>query len=142
MKNAIRDPPIDIPERLNFNFYLNKDIGLLIQEENTEVNDWLNRIYKEDSNLGYLQEGHDSAGIYGSDFISFINSVQTEFSIKIKSALDIGCSGTYLLKKLKSDGVSVMGIDPSPITAKIAEKKVYHTQLIFIRRKNCLITTI
>ena len=120
MKNAIDAPPFGIPERLNFKFDLNKDIGLLIQEKSAEVSYWLDKVYREDSNLGYLQEGHDLAGIYGSDFLNFIKSIQNDFSIEIKSALDIGCGGTYLLKALKSSGISVMGIDPSPVTAKVA----------------------
>jgi hypothetical protein len=115
-KTAIQ-PPHDIPTRLPFAFSFMEDLQLVIQKRNPVVLQWLERVYKEDANVGYLQEGHALAESYGGEFIEFFRRASSLLPTPPNSAADIGCGGVYLLQKVREQGLKVKGIDPSPVTA-------------------------
>lgn len=115
-KTAIQ-PPHDIPTRLPFAFSFMEDLQLVIQKRNPVVLQWLERVYKEDANVGYLQEGHALAESYGGEFIEFFRRASSLLPTPPSSAADIGCGGVYLLQKVREQGLTVKGIDPSPVTA-------------------------
>ena len=58
IKKSITQPPQDIPARLPFAFSFMDDLQLVIQRRDPEVLKWLEHVYREDANVGYLQDGH------------------------------------------------------------------------------------
>lgn len=114
--------PYDVPSRLPFAFSFMEDLQLVIQKRNPVVLQWLERVYKEDANVGYLQEGHALAESYGGEFIEFFRRASALLLKPPASAADIGCGGVYLLQKVREQGLTVKGIDPSPVTAAAGRK--------------------
>jgi 2-polyprenyl-3-methyl-5-hydroxy-6-metoxy-1,4-benzoquinol methylase len=114
--------PLDVPVCLPFSFSFIDDLQLVIQKRNPLVLQWLDRVYKEDANVGYLQEGHALADSYGGEFIEFFQRASALLREPPASAADIGCGGVYLLQKVRELGLTVKGIDPSPVTAAAGRK--------------------
>jgi 2-polyprenyl-3-methyl-5-hydroxy-6-metoxy-1,4-benzoquinol methylase len=114
--------PRDIPSRLPFAFSFDPKLQLIIQQRNSEVLHWLTRVYSEDANVGYLQEGHALASSYGGEFLDFFQRACRMFFKNPTSAADIGCGGVYLLQQIKATGMKVKGIDPSPVTVAAGRK--------------------
>jgi SAM-dependent methyltransferase len=108
--------PVNIvPDFVEFEYDFEEDLQLLIQKRNKNTLGYLDTIYKESFNVGYLQEGHDLASKYGSDFIDYIvNSIKAA-NPGAKRVSEIGAGGCYILWKLKEFGYEVAAIDPSPI---------------------------
>ena len=52
VKKLKNQAPHEIPTHLPFSFSFIDDLQLLIQKRNTVVLDWLERVYKEDANVG------------------------------------------------------------------------------------------
>ena len=122
VKKTALQPPCDVPARLPFSFSFIADLQLVIQKRNPLVLEWLERVYKEDANVGYLQEGHSLAESYGGEFIRFFLRASALLPKPPTSAADIGCGGIYLLQQLREQGLRVTGIDPSPVTAVAGHK--------------------
>lgn len=122
VKKTADQPPIDIPERLPFAFSFIDELQLVIQKRNPIILQWLDRVYLEDANVGYLQEGHALADSYGGEFIEFFKRASALLAKPPASAADIGCGGVYLLQRVRDLGLSVKGIDPSPVTAAAGRK--------------------
>ena len=122
VKLAVSQAPLDIPVRLPFAFSFMDDLQLVIQRRDPVVLKWLERVYKEDANVGYLQEGHALAESYGGEFIEFFRRASALLPQPPASAADIGCGGVYLLQKVREQGLTVKGIDPSPVTAAAGRK--------------------
>jgi len=107
-----------VPDFLPFEFSFNERLQLIVQKENQEVINSLHKIYQEEFNVGYLQEGHSLAEKYGNDFMRFIKESIALAECKVNRVTEIGCGAGYLLNSLKQEGYSVTGIDPSPIARK------------------------
>lgn len=122
IKKTAAQPPHDVPARLPFAFSFMDDLQLVIQRRDPVVLKWLERVYKEDANVGYLQEGHALAESYGGEFIEFFRRASALLPQPPASAADIGCGGVYLLQKVREQGLTVKGIDPSPVTAAAGQK--------------------
>jgi 2-polyprenyl-3-methyl-5-hydroxy-6-metoxy-1,4-benzoquinol methylase len=122
VKKTAMQPPQDVPARLPFAFSFMEALQLVIQRRNPVVLKWLEHVYKEDANVGYLQEGHALAESYGGEFIEFFLRASAMLPHPPASAADIGCGGVYLLQKLLEQGVKVKGIDPSPVTVAAGRK--------------------
>lgn len=122
VKTALNQPPNDIPVRLPFAFSFMEDMQLVVQKRNPVVLQCLERIYKENANVGYLQEGHALAESYGGEFIEFFKKASALLPKPPTSAADIGCGGIYLLNRVRDQGLTVKGIDPSPVTVKAGRK--------------------
>jgi 2-polyprenyl-3-methyl-5-hydroxy-6-metoxy-1,4-benzoquinol methylase len=122
IKNTAAQPPHDVPARLPFAFSFMEDLQLVIQRRDPVVLQWLEHVYKEDANVGYLQEGHALAESYGGEFIEFFLRASALLPQPPVSAADIGCGGVYLLQKMREQGLTVKGIDPSPVTAAAGRK--------------------
>ena len=112
--------PSPVPDFLPFAFTFDATLGLIVQERNPRVLECLETIYREDWNVGYLQEGHALAEAYGNDVIGFIESVLDPAGAP--RVLEIGCGGGYLLSYLRRRGFRVVGIDPSPVAAREAAR--------------------
>lgn len=108
-------PKNPVPDFVDFSFEFNEDYQLIIQTRNSQTWDYLETIYKENYNVGYLQEGHDLAEGYGNDFLGFIQNSIDSFNKDVKHIYEIGAGGCYILKKLKEKNFKVAAIDPSPI---------------------------
>ena len=122
VKKSTNQLPNDIPDRLPFAFSFIDDLQLIIQKRNPTVLKWLDRVYKEEANVGYLQEGHTLAESYGGEFIEFFQRASKLLPKTPGSVADIGCGGIYLLQRLRQLGLTVKGIDPSPVTVAAGRK--------------------
>jgi len=126
IKKNKKDKIKNIPSIFEYKFSELKKINLLIEKRSKKLLNFLNEIYKKESNIGFLQEGHAMAKGYGDDFLKFLHKeIKNK---KIKDILEIGCGSCFILKKLKNEGYNVIGLDPSPFTVKEALKediKVY-----------------
>jgi 2-polyprenyl-3-methyl-5-hydroxy-6-metoxy-1,4-benzoquinol methylase len=109
-----------IPALLPFGFSWLPQLGLIIQRRDPQTLDWLRRVYEEDANVGYLQEGHALADAYGGEFLKFIADTVAARPARVREVVDIGCGGIYMLRRLQQAGFSVRGIDPSPVTRRQA----------------------
>lgn len=122
VKKAADQAPHNVPARLPFAFSFIENLQLVIQRRNPVVLRWLEHVYKEDANVGYLQEGHAQAESYGGEFIDFFQRASALLPTPPRTAADIGCGGVYLLQKVRDRGLTVKGIDPSPVTAAAGRK--------------------
>ena len=118
MTSRPNTPENPVPDFVDFSFSFLEEYQLLIQTRNSQTWQYLETIYKENYNVGYLQDGHALAENYGGDFIKFINYAIEKFNPNIKRVSEIGAGGCYILKQLKKQGYSVAAIDPSPIAHK------------------------
>jgi len=109
-----------IPKTLPFTFDVMLQHGLVIQQREPQTLEVLKKIYTQEANVGYLQEGNDFSKPYGKDFLKFLNAVVEER--EVKSALEIGCGGCTVLADLKQSGIDVCGIDSSSFAAREGAK--------------------
>lgn len=100
-------------DRFPFEFDTDLENNLLIQKRNPIVNDALKKVYQEEYNIGYLQDGNDHSKNYGNDFIKFLKQHISRHG-NIKNILEIGCGGCLVLRELKKEGYTVTGVDSSP----------------------------
>jgi len=105
-----------------FEFDIDSRHNLLIQKRNDEVLTALNRIYKEEYNIGYLQDQNILAKQYGIDFFEFLKNYALIHK-RVKTVLEIGCGGCVMLSRLKSLGYEVTGIDSSPFAFNEGARK-------------------
>ncbi|KYG81136.1 class I SAM-dependent methyltransferase [Roseivirga echinicomitans] len=115
MTDKPNSPVNPVPDFVDFSFEFNEDYQLIIQKRNDQTWGYLETIYKEDYNVGYLQEGHDLAISYGGDFLEFIEQSIDKLNPSTKRISEVGAGGCYILGKLKEKGFDVAAIDPSPI---------------------------
>jgi 2-polyprenyl-3-methyl-5-hydroxy-6-metoxy-1,4-benzoquinol methylase len=114
---GVNDPDYShIPPQLPFTFRLG-GAGLLMQERDEQLLGALSNIYGLDYNIGYLQEGYDIAQPYLEDFWGFLLREVESFGRKLR-ILEVGCGGAILLRRLKDLGHDVVGVDPSPLSAR------------------------
>lgn len=107
-----------IPSVMDLKITGPRDWGGLSISITQDLIDTLDKIYREDENIGYLQDDNPLADIYAPEYINFIER-------HIPAGLhicEIGAGGCYSLMKLKSIGYKVSAIDPSPITLNIGKK--------------------
>jgi SAM-dependent methyltransferase len=118
-KDATHHP--GIPKRLPYSFGVVPELGLLIERRSESLLACLEEVYRAESNVGFMQDGHSLAQGYGGDFLDFIGRVTAPLGIH--RVVEIGCGGCYLLEKLRERGYDVTGIDPSPIAASKGKEK-------------------
>ena len=108
---------VDIPAFLPFEFKFNNKLQLIQQNISVDIWNKLEQVYQYDYNVGYLQDGHDLAEGYATDFLNFfVRSTQNK---AISTIFEIGCGGGYLLKRIKEIGnFKVTCLDPSPVAAR------------------------
>ena len=112
-----------IPQRLPYSFGVLPGLGLLIERRSDSLLACLEEVYRAESNVGFMQDGHSLATGYGGDFLDFIGRATAPLAIR--NVVEIGCGGCYLLEKLRDKGFAVTGVDPSPIAvAKGREKGI------------------
>jgi len=110
-----------IPEKYDFIFDVDADLGLLIERKSASLLGILNQVYVENANIGYMIDGHNLSGNYGVDYINFLRKVTEGFAGK--SIIDIGAGGCLLLELMRCEGATVLGVDPSPVARMAAESK-------------------
>ena len=109
----------EIPALYDFIFEIDNELKLIIEKKDPTLINILNNVYKENSNIGYMIDGHNLSNHYGTDYLNFLTSIVGNFAQK--KIIDVGCGGCTLLDKLAQENAIVIGVDPSPI-AKIAAK--------------------
>jgi hypothetical protein len=112
---------LGVPDFLPFGFSFIPGLQLVTQSGNPRVLEWLRRVYREDANVGYLQEGHALALPYGDEFLRFLDRL-VEHGTRPRSVMEIGCGGMYLLRILKERGLEACGVDPSPVARHSAAR--------------------
>jgi SAM-dependent methyltransferase len=119
---AVQKAPNVVGDYFPFAFSFDAENGLVTQQRNEDVLAALDCIYKQEYNIGYLQDGNEIAKPYGKDFIAYLQSA-LEKNPNIKKVLEIGCGGCVVLDNLKRGGYEVCGIDSSPFAATEGGKK-------------------
>lgn len=122
MTDRPNTPQNPVPDFVDFSFEFMEEFQLIIQKRNPQTWEYLETIYKENYNVGYLQEGHDLALSYGGDFLNFINHSISTYNPNVKRVSEIGAGGCYILNKLQKQNLEVAAIDPSPIAVAAGEK--------------------
>lgn len=111
-----------VSDRMPFIFGFDENTGTVIQKRNPAVLNALETVYKEEYNIGYLQDTNEIAKPYGVDFIRYLKSA-INLRVGMQKLLEIGCGGCIVLESLKKDGHQVLGIDSSPFAANEGKKK-------------------
>lgn len=119
MRSRLDEPNV-APDRLPFAFAERGDLGLLVQRPSAAVTDALDRVYRADANIGYLQDGNPLAAGYGRDLLAFVTR---HLAGRKGVVAEIGCGGCYMLEALAQAGHRVVGIDPSPVAARAGATK-------------------
>ena len=112
-----------VPDYMPFEYDFDESLQLIIQKRNSETLEYLEEIYKAESNIGYLQDANEIAKPYGIDFMDFIERALKEYGPNTNNILEVGCGGCTILSQLKYKGFEVIGVDPSPIAKRDGEKK-------------------
>lgn len=122
----LKDSPNEkniVSDFLPFVFTFDNKIGLFSQKSSKKILNALKVIYKEEYNIGNIQEIFDWGAEYTQDFVSFMNSVLSSHDNKIKRILEVGCGSGLLLEKFQKQGYNVIGIDPSVLTRMQGKKR-------------------
>ena len=122
LKDDCSDLHSNIITNKTLKFYYDDKLLLIRQEIDEKLKLTLEYIYKEEFNVGYLQDEHTFSNSYGEDLMSFIEATLSNYR-NIKTILEIGCGGCYVLGKLNNVGYEVIGVDPSPIAVKAGKDK-------------------
>ena len=118
-----KDSPNIVPDHMPFEYDFDESLQLIIQKRNVKTLEYLEEIYKAESNIGYLQDSNEIAKPYGVDFMDFIERSLSKWGKDFKNILEVGCGGCTILVQLKDKGYEVIGVDPSPIAKRDGEKK-------------------
>lgn len=112
------EPSPGIPSQLDLKIVAGEGWGGISVEATEELLETLERIYRADENIGYLQDDNPLADIYAPEYIGFIEK-HVPKSCRIS---EIGAGGCYSLKRLKKLGYYVAAIDPSPVCLEAGRK--------------------
>jgi len=112
-----------VPELIPFIYDFDESHQLLIQKRDHETLGHLNTIYKEDANIGYLQDANKIAKPYGTDFSRFVETSLGTWGAHVRKVLELGCGGCTILNELKTSGYDVVGIDPGPLAAREGKRR-------------------
>lgn len=122
MRNNLETEPNVVPNFVDFTFSFDPINQLIIQQKNQKTLEYLDTIYKENFNVGYLQDGHALANLYGDDFLNFLIEGVLNYNPKAKKITEIGAGGCFILNQLKEQDFAVQAIDPSPISVESGRK--------------------
>lgn len=122
MRNNLETETNVVPDFIDFAFSFDPINQLIIQQKNNDTLGFLDIIYKENFNVGYLQEGHALANLYGDDFLNFLIEGVQKYNPKAKKISEIGAGGCFILNQLKDQDFTVQAIDPSPISVESGKK--------------------
>ena len=131
-----KNSPNIVPDFRPFEYNFVESLQLIIQKRDKETLNYLEEIYKAESNIGYLQDKNEIAKPYGIDFMEFIERSIKEFLPDTKNILEVGCGGCTILFQLKEKGYDVLGVDPSPIAKRDGERKGIQIIQEFFPTKN------
>jgi SAM-dependent methyltransferase len=122
MTDAPNIPQNPVPDFVDFEFSFLEECQLIIQTRNAQTWRYLETVYRENYNVGYLQEGHALADSYGNDFIKCITDAIARHRPTTRRVSEIGAGGCWVLKQLRDRGYEVAAIDPSPIAIRKGEE--------------------
>lgn len=115
--NKIESTP-GIPSKLDLKIVGGQSWGGISIEATAVLLETLERIYRANENIGYLQDDNPLADIYAPEYISFIE----KHVAKNCRISEIGAGGCYSLQILKQMGYFVTAIDPSPVCLEAGQK--------------------
>lgn len=118
-RESTQPAPVEgIPSRMDATLTGPQNWGGISLIATKALSQTLERIYREDENIGYLQDDNPLADIYAPEYISFIE----KHTASNNHVSEIGAGGCYSLRKLQQLGYRVSAIDPSPVTLASGQK--------------------
>lgn len=114
--NVVSSP--GIPSKLDLKIVGDQSWGGISISTTETLLDTLERIYRADENIGYLQDDNPLADIYAPEYIRFIE----KYAPKGCHVSEIGAGGCYSLRRLMKSGYHVTAIDPSPVCIEAGKK--------------------
>ena len=115
--------PNIVPDHAPFEFDFVESLQLIIQKRDPLTWKYLEKIYRAEYNIGFLQDGYDIGKPYGTDFMDFIERSLSKWGSDVKNILEVGCGGCTILSEFRDKGYSVVGVDPSPLATREGTKK-------------------
>jgi len=104
----------DFPYTLPFSLTFNETLGLIVQEPNPKVANWIQKAYEFGSSLSTSLDECSFGSEWAGDIIRAIEKVAG--TIHGKCFLEVGCGNGFLLGLLKSRGAKrCLGIEPGPL---------------------------
>src|SRR5687768_13861615 len=110
--------PNIVPDHVPFEFDFVESLQLIIQKRDPLTWKYLEKIYRAEYNIGFLQDGYDIGKPYGTDFMDFIERSLSKWGSDVKNILEVGCGGCTILSEFRDKGYSVVGVDPSPLASR------------------------
>ena len=98
-----------LPDTFPFQLYFDEDLNMLRQKDSADLSEILEKIYIE----GSLVEGStssESGKVYVENFTGFIKSQCT--GLKQAKVLEIGCGKGDIIKAIKDEVKSIIGLEP------------------------------
>jgi len=80
----------------------------------------INRAYKQNENIGFLNPDSGQLNTYGTSINNFFLSSIQQFSPE--TIYEIGCGAGFTIEFLKDHGWEVLGIDPSEYSLKWSQR--------------------
>ena len=110
----------EIPQRLGFRASRNPEFDYLEYKPNE--NEWLaiNRAYRQNENIGFVNPESGQIHTYGSSVNNFF--LKTVKAYSPKKIYEIGCGAGFSIQFLRENGWSVIGIDPSEYSLQWSKK--------------------
>jgi 2-polyprenyl-3-methyl-5-hydroxy-6-metoxy-1,4-benzoquinol methylase len=97
------------PAFMNLKLVFDQASQILKIKTDSDYWEMMLKMYGMETNVGYLQKGHDLALPYGEEYLGFILQC---ISQKVK-VCDIGGGSLYILQKLRYLGFDTIAVDPS-----------------------------
>ncbi|MBV8468198.1 MAG: class I SAM-dependent methyltransferase [Burkholderiales bacterium] len=113
IRKPAQAPHAEIPGTFDLTVAYDTQARVVRQVLNEALLSTLEAVYRAESNIGYLQEGHTLAKGYGSDLLAYIDRALAD--VEYQRVMEVGCGGCLVLSHLRGQGKEVVGVDPSPI---------------------------
>lgn len=110
----------NIPSNMDFRFVLDEQFNYLKYIPTKNELDSIERAYKENANIGFLNEESGQLETYGKSSNDFLLTTVQKYNPK--RILEIGCGAGYTILHLSKYGFDVIGIDPSEYSQKSSIK--------------------
>lgn len=110
----------EIAQRLPFRVVADKDFGYLKFEPSHAEWDVIDRAYRQNENIGFLNPQSGQLSTYGASVNDFFLTAILEF--QPKSIYEIGCGAGFSIDFLGKNGFDVTGVDPSEYSRRWSER--------------------
>jgi SAM-dependent methyltransferase len=113
-------PNHEIAPRMPIRVYCNKELDMLEYHPSREEAVILDTAYRQDANIGFLNEESGQLETYGTSVNRFFLDVVN--ANRPRNIYEIGCGAGQSIRFLKENGWNVTGIDPSDYSRQWSER--------------------